>query len=104
MLDLVVVGGGPVGLATAIEGTLRGLAVAVLEPRPDPVDKACGEGLMPGGTTRMRPRSSMLARKSKSQDWSASSLTSSKIVGVSGKKRERLRAIAATARVWPDFT
>ncbi|MDQ1513891.1 MAG: hypothetical protein QOC59_1733 [Microbacteriaceae bacterium] len=48
MLDLVVVGGGPVGLATAIEGTLRGLRVAVLEPRPGPVDKACGEGLMPG--------------------------------------------------------
>lgn len=48
MLDLVVVGGGPVGLGTAIEARMRGLDAAVLEPRPGPVDKACGEGLMPG--------------------------------------------------------
>ena len=27
----------------------RGLSVEVLEPRAGPVDKACGEGLMPGG-------------------------------------------------------
>ncbi len=47
-VDLLVVGGGPVGLATAIEGALAGLSVAVLERRGSPVDKACGEGLMPG--------------------------------------------------------
>ncbi len=46
-LDLLVVGGGPVGLATAIEAAQAGLAVAVLERRGSPVDKACGEGLMP---------------------------------------------------------
>ena len=46
--DVVVVGGGPVGLACAIEARLIGLDVVVLEPRPGPVDKACGEGLMPG--------------------------------------------------------
>ena len=46
-LDVLVVGAGPVGLATAIEAALAGFAVAVVEPRPDPVDKACGEGLMP---------------------------------------------------------
>jgi flavin-dependent dehydrogenase len=46
-VDLLVVGGGPVGLATAIEGALAGMSVAVLERRTGPIDKACGEGLMP---------------------------------------------------------
>lgn len=46
--DVLVVGGGPVGLAAAIEARLAGLDVVVVEPRPGPVDKACGEGLMPG--------------------------------------------------------
>lgn len=48
-VDLLVIGGGPVGLGTALYAVRRGLSVAVLEPRPGPVDKACGEGLMPGG-------------------------------------------------------
>ena len=48
MLDILVVGGGPVGLAAAIEARLLGLTVAVIEPRTGEVDKACGEGLMPG--------------------------------------------------------
>lgn len=48
-VDLLVIGGGPVGLATALYAVRRGLTVEVLEPRPGPVDKACGEGLMPGG-------------------------------------------------------
>ena len=47
-LDVLVVGGGPIGLAAAVEARLAGLSVAVYEPRPAPVDKACGEGLMPG--------------------------------------------------------
>jgi flavin-dependent dehydrogenase len=47
-VDVVVVGGGPVGLAAAVAARERGLEVLVLEPRPGPVDKACGEGLMPG--------------------------------------------------------
>ena len=46
--DLVVVGGGPVGLACAIEARLAGMDVVVVEPRDGPIDKACGEGLMPG--------------------------------------------------------
>lgn len=46
--DVLVVGGGPVGLAAAIEARLAGLDVVVVEARQDPLDKACGEGLMPG--------------------------------------------------------
>ncbi|NMM17530.1 MAG: NAD(P)/FAD-dependent oxidoreductase [Cellulomonas sp.] len=46
--DVLVIGGGPVGLAAAIEARLVGLSVIVVEPRTAPIDKACGEGLMPG--------------------------------------------------------
>ena len=46
--DLVVIGGGPVGLATAIAARLAELDAVVLEARTGPLDKACGEGLMPG--------------------------------------------------------
>jgi len=47
VIDVLVAGGGPVGLATAIIARMRGLDVAVVEPREGPIDKACGEGLMP---------------------------------------------------------
>lgn len=46
--DVVVAGGGPVGLVAALEARRLGLDVVVVEPRPVPRDKACGEGLMPG--------------------------------------------------------
>lgn len=52
--DVLVVGGGPVGLAAAVEARLRGLEVIVVEPRAAPVDKACGEGLMPSAVQRLR--------------------------------------------------
>jgi flavin-dependent dehydrogenase len=48
MTDLLVVGGGPAGLATALHAAREGIEVTVLEQRPGVVDKACGEGLMPG--------------------------------------------------------
>jgi hypothetical protein len=47
--DLLIVGGGPAGLASAINARQQGLSVIVAEPRDTPIDKACGEGLMPGG-------------------------------------------------------
>lgn len=48
-MDVIVVGGGPVGLAAAIAARLHGLAVRVVERQRPPIDKACGEGLMPAG-------------------------------------------------------
>ncbi len=47
--DALVVGGGPAGLTFAAAAAARGLDVAVLERRSGPVDKACGEGILPAG-------------------------------------------------------
>ena len=47
MIDLLVAGGGPAGLATALYGAKAGLDVAVVERRHGVLDKACGEGMMP---------------------------------------------------------
>ncbi len=47
MIDLLVAGGGPAGLVTAIHAARAGLEAVVVERRRGPVDKACGEGLMP---------------------------------------------------------
>ncbi|MGH3851462.1 MAG: FAD-dependent oxidoreductase, partial [Pseudonocardiaceae bacterium] len=52
--DLLIVGGGPGGLATALHARRQGLSVIVAEPRETPIDKACGEGLMPGGLAALK--------------------------------------------------
>ena len=51
--DLLIAGGGPAGLASAINARQQGLSVIVAEPRDNPIDKACGEGLMPGGLAEL---------------------------------------------------
>jgi flavin-dependent dehydrogenase len=51
--DVLIAGGGPAGLATAINARQQGLSVIVAEPRDAPIDKACGEGLMPGGLVEL---------------------------------------------------
>jgi len=48
--DVVVAGGGPAGLAAAIRTAERGLRTVLLERSASIPDKACGEGLLPGGT------------------------------------------------------
>jgi menaquinone-9 beta-reductase len=45
--DALIVGGGPAGLATAIALRQKGLDVLVADALRPPIDKACGEGLMP---------------------------------------------------------
>jgi menaquinone-9 beta-reductase len=47
--DVFVAGGGPAGLATAIAARRRGLSAIVADGAIPPIDKACGEGLMPDG-------------------------------------------------------
>jgi len=51
--DVVVVGGGPVGLAAAIALRLRGVEVLVADRARPPIDKPCGEGLMPDGVAAL---------------------------------------------------
>ncbi len=51
--DVAIVGGGPAGLATAIHARLAGLGVLVVERDAPPLDRPCGEGLMPDGAERL---------------------------------------------------
>jgi flavin-dependent dehydrogenase len=47
--DVFVVGGGPAGLVVGIAAAQRGLSVTVADSARPPIDKACGEGIMPDG-------------------------------------------------------
>ncbi len=47
--DVFVAGGGPVGLAAAIVARRHGLSVVLADGAVPPIDKSCGEGLMPDG-------------------------------------------------------
>jgi flavin-dependent dehydrogenase len=46
-MDVAVLGGGPAGLAAAMALRQRGCCVALYDGQRPPIDKACGEGLMP---------------------------------------------------------
>lgn len=52
--DVFVVGGGPAGLAAAIAARLQGFHVTVVDAAQPPIDKACGEGLMPDSLNAFR--------------------------------------------------
>jgi menaquinone-9 beta-reductase len=52
--DVFVVGGGPAGLAAAIAARQHGLQVIVADCATPPIDKACGEGLMPDAQPALR--------------------------------------------------
>jgi flavin-dependent dehydrogenase len=52
--DVFIVGGGPAGLATAIALRQRGMRVVVADLALPPIDKACGEGLMPQAVAELK--------------------------------------------------
>ncbi len=51
--DVVIVGGGPAGLAAAIACARGGVSTVLVERRAFPVDKPCGEGLLPTGVAAL---------------------------------------------------
>jgi flavin-dependent dehydrogenase len=51
--DVFVIGGGPAGLAAAIAARQKGLRVLVADGARPPIDKACGEVLMPDAITAL---------------------------------------------------
>lgn len=46
-VDVLVIGGGPAGLAAAIAARQKGFRVTVADGAAPPIDKTCGEGMMP---------------------------------------------------------
>jgi len=52
--DVCVIGGGPAGLAVALAARRHGLDVVLADRARPPIDKACGEGLMPDGVAALR--------------------------------------------------
>jgi len=52
--EVLVVGGGPAGLAAAIAVRLKGFEVTLADCAQPPIDKACGEGIMPDGVAALR--------------------------------------------------
>src|SRR5260370_5197798 len=51
---VLVIGGGPAGLAAAIAARMKGFDVTVADGVKPPIDKACGEGLLPGTIAALR--------------------------------------------------
>jgi len=52
--DVFVIGGGPAGLAAAIAARQKGFSVTVADGAAPPIDKACGEGMMPETRAALR--------------------------------------------------
>jgi len=51
--DVFVVGGGPAGIAAALAARQHGLEVTIADGCVPPIDKPCGEGLMPDGVAAL---------------------------------------------------
>ena len=54
MFDIVVIGAGPAGSVAAYAAARRGFAVALVDRRTFPRDKACGDGVGPGAVRVLR--------------------------------------------------
>ncbi|HUE43962.1 MAG TPA: FAD-dependent monooxygenase [Candidatus Sulfotelmatobacter sp.] len=52
--DVFVIGGGPAGLAAAIAARKKGFRVVVADGARWPIEKACGEGLLPDAIAALR--------------------------------------------------
>ena len=52
--DVFVIGGGPAGLAAALAARQVGLNVILADRAQPPIEKACGEGLMPDALDALR--------------------------------------------------
>jgi menaquinone-9 beta-reductase len=61
--DVFVIGGGPAGLAAAIAARQQGFRVVVADSAQGPIDKACGEGLMPHGLSALEKLGILLPEK-----------------------------------------
>jgi flavin-dependent dehydrogenase len=53
-MDVAVFGGGPAGLAAALALRQRGCRVGLFDGQHPPIDKACGEGLLPEAVDLLR--------------------------------------------------
>ena len=51
--EVIVVGAGPAGIVAAIAARRRGLEATVLDARIPPIDKPCGEGILPQGVAAL---------------------------------------------------
>ena len=51
--EVIVVGAGPAGVVTAIAARRRGFQAAVLDARTPPIDRPCGEGILPQGVAAL---------------------------------------------------
>lgn len=52
--EVLIVGAGPAGIATAIAASQKGLRATVVDARKPPIDKPCGEGLLPEGVSALQ--------------------------------------------------
>jgi flavin-dependent dehydrogenase len=51
--EVIVVGAGPAGIVAAIAARRHGLQAIVLDARTPPIDKPCGEGILPQGVAAL---------------------------------------------------
>lgn len=54
MYDIAIIGGGPAGLTAGISLAKQGFKTILFEKKAFPVDKACGEGIMPPGVAILK--------------------------------------------------